>query len=241
MTAPSDDRRIAETRERLREALARSAVEAKFGLEGVAVIFGATIEATDQQRAVLAARANEARRVADVQIAGPLATFLADHEAALATERARTEEADANLIALAAMYGEACGELSRVHKVIRRVALSEIDDEYEAMVVECEATEARADRLEAEVARLKAALGCHILADAYRESFPDNEQDAAHNRKSETWWRLMSRCPVPTDDPLRDACKLAATQIPEVVAHVGRAVASALTNPPDTGDDHAGS
>jgi hypothetical protein len=69
-----------------------------------------------------------------------------------------------------------------------------------------------------EVMRLRAALGCHIQADAYRDSFPDDEQDAACNRKSETWWRLMARCVVPQDDPLHEACSVAAMSIPEVAA-----------------------
>ncbi|CAO4179114.1 hypothetical protein [Methylorubrum populi] len=70
----------AATPEALAEALARSAIEAKFGPEGVSVIFDTPDEATDHQRAVLAARAKEARRVADFAIAGPLAPLLAAHQ-----------------------------------------------------------------------------------------------------------------------------------------------------------------
>lgn len=65
------------TTEALRDALARSAIQAKFGPEGVAVIFDTPDEATDHQRAVLTARAEEALRVADFAIAGPLAPLLA--------------------------------------------------------------------------------------------------------------------------------------------------------------------
>lgn len=68
------------TTEALRDALARSAIEAKFGPEGVAVIFDTPDEATDHQRTVLVARAEEARRVADFAIAGPLAPLLAAHQ-----------------------------------------------------------------------------------------------------------------------------------------------------------------
>jgi hypothetical protein len=46
---------------------------------------------------------------------------------------------------------------------------------------------------EARALRIRDALGAHIQADAYRDSFPDNEADAAYNRKQETWWRLKAR------------------------------------------------
>lgn len=44
-----------------------------------------------------------------------------------------------------------------------------------------------------EINRLRAALGAHIQADAYRDTFPDNEEDGKHLRKQETWWRLTAR------------------------------------------------
>lgn len=37
------------------------------------------------------------------------------------------------------------------------------------------------------------ALGAHIQADAYRDTFLDNDEDAKYLRKQETYWRLMSR------------------------------------------------
>ena len=46
---------------------------------------------------------------------------------------------------------------------------------------------------EARAISLKEALGAHIQADAYRDSFPDDDRDVEHNRKQETWWRLKAR------------------------------------------------
>ena len=40
---------------------------------------------------------------------------------------------------------------------------------------------------------LKIALGYHINADAYRDTFPDNEADAKQLSRSETWHRLKAR------------------------------------------------
>lgn len=41
--------------------------------------------------------------------------------------------------------------------------------------------------------RIAEALGAHLIADAYRDTFPDNEQDAKYLRKQETFWRLTAR------------------------------------------------
>lgn len=79
----------------------------------------------------------------------------------------------------------------------------------------------------AENEQLRRALGCHMQADAYRETLPDSEEDAAGLRKSETWWRLMARCAIAPESDLADACGSAALQIPEVVAQVEAAVAAA--------------
>ena len=46
---------------------------------------------------------------------------------------------------------------------------------------------------EARILRIKEALGAHLQADAYRDTFPDNEADAAYLRKQETYWRLKAR------------------------------------------------
>lgn len=46
---------------------------------------------------------------------------------------------------------------------------------------------------EAQSLRIMEALGAHIIADSYRDTYPDNEQDAAYLRKQETFWRLTAR------------------------------------------------
>ena len=58
--------------------------------------------------------------------------------------------------------------------------------------------------------RLRQALGAHMQADAYRDDFPDNEQDAKSLRKSETWWRLTARGWLVGDDD--DRCLQLAKQ-----------------------------
>ena len=40
---------------------------------------------------------------------------------------------------------------------------------------------------------LRQAIGAHIQADAYRDTFPDSEDDAKYLRRQETWWRLKAR------------------------------------------------
>lgn len=40
---------------------------------------------------------------------------------------------------------------------------------------------------------LKTALGAHLRADAYRDTFPDDKQDADYLLRQETWWRLKAR------------------------------------------------
>lgn len=46
---------------------------------------------------------------------------------------------------------------------------------------------------EAQTLRIKEALGAHLIADGYRDAFPDDEHDAAYLRKQETFWRLTAR------------------------------------------------
>lgn len=46
---------------------------------------------------------------------------------------------------------------------------------------------------EARAMRIRDALGAHLQADAYRDTFPDSAVDAAYLRKQETWWRLKAR------------------------------------------------
>jgi hypothetical protein len=87
----------------------------------------------------------------------------------------------------------------------------------------------RVREVETENEHLRRALGCHIQADSYRETFPDSAEDAAGLRKSETWWRLMARCAVSLDSELADACGRAALAIPEVVAEIEKAFAAART------------
>lgn len=58
----------------------------------------------------------------------------------------------------------------------------------------------RCTRYAEENLRLRQALGAHIQADAYRDDVPDNDQDAAHLRKQETWWRLTARGWLTEDD-----------------------------------------
>lgn len=63
---------------------------------------------------------------------------------------------------------------------------------------------------QAEIARLRGAMGAHIQADAYRDAFPDDEQDAAYLRKQETWWRLTGRSWL--DEDTASACARAAKE-----------------------------
>lgn len=53
---------------------------------------------------------------------------------------------------------------------------------------------------EAAALRIKEALGAHIMADAYRDTFPDDEQDEKYLRKQETYWRLKARQWMTTND-----------------------------------------
>lgn len=53
-------------------------------------------------------------------------------------------------------------------------------------------------------ASIKGALGAHIIADAYRDTFPDDAADAAQLRKQETYWRLMARSWL--GDDLEEEC-----------------------------------
>lgn len=48
-------------------------------------------------------------------------------------------------------------------------------------------------RGEARLIAIKDALGAHLQADAYRDAFPYDDEDAAYLRKQETWWRLKAR------------------------------------------------
>jgi hypothetical protein len=46
---------------------------------------------------------------------------------------------------------------------------------------------------EARRLRIEAALGAHLIADSYRDTFPDSSEDAKYLRKQETFWRLKAR------------------------------------------------
>lgn len=80
-------------------------------------------------------------------------------------------------------------------------------------VTEREAGNRLVDRmtpLQEENMRLRQALGAHIQADAYRDTFPDDAKDAAYLRKQETFWRLTARGWLEGDDS--DICAQAAKQ-----------------------------
>ena len=66
----------------------------------------------------------------------------------------------------------------------------------------------RIAELESEIEKLREALGAHLIADGYRDEFPDDEDDAKYLRKSETYWRLSAR--KWTDDELAYSCALVA-------------------------------
>ena len=123
------------TPDALREALARSAIEAKFGPEGVAVLFDIPAEATEHQRAVITARANEARRVADFALAGPLAPILATLAASEAARQTAERERDD--------FDKAMRVFAEAYIGVHETALAE---------------EARAVLAEAKATRLEAAL-----------------------------------------------------------------------------------
>ncbi len=53
---------------------------------------------------------------------------------------------------------------------------------------------------EAAALRIKEALGAHIIADAYRDTFPDDDQDAKYLRKMETYWRLKAKSWLSVND-----------------------------------------
>ena len=84
------------------------------------------------------------------------------------------------------------------------------------------AAEEAADKIE----RLREALGAHIQADAYRDTFPDDDEDAAYLRKQETWWRLAARNWL--SDSLADECAFAAKKralmLPETVEAIEKAL-----------------
>ena len=83
---------------------------------------------------------------------------------------------------------------------------------------------ARITELEAENARLREAVGAHIQADAYRDSFPDDDDDAAYLSKGETNWRLTARAWL--DEATLDQCAQAAkkrviSELPNARAALG--------------------
>ncbi len=65
-----------------------------------------------------------------------------------------------------------------------------------------------ADELRAEVGRLRICVGLHVNADAYADTFPEDAEDAAQLRKSETWHRLSARSVLLERD--KDVCNQAA-------------------------------
>lgn len=62
--------------------------------------------------------------------------------------------------------------------------------------------------LRAEVGRLRICVGLHVNADAYADTFPEDAEDAAQLRKSETWHRLSARSVLLERD--KDVCNQAA-------------------------------
>ena len=58
--------------------------------------------------------------------------------------------------------------------------------------------------------QIRAALGAHVEADAYRDSIPEDDQDAALLRQQETWWRLTARSWL--DEDTASACARAAKE-----------------------------
>ncbi|MDV2983502.1 UNVERIFIED_CONTAM: hypothetical protein Q9R58_04180 [Methylobacteriaceae bacterium AG10] len=143
----------AATPEALAEALARSAIEAKFGPEGVSVIFDTPDDATDHQRAVLSARAEEARRVADFAIAGPLAPLLA----ALQQVTAERDEARVELHNVDLALEGLVADTSRAAAICRWIgqcqtaedALATVTAEAASLRAEVEAAACLIDRLQA--------------------------------------------------------------------------------------------
>lgn len=89
---------------------------------------------------------------------------------------------------------------------------------------------------DAQIARLELIVGLYRNADAYADTFPDDEVDAKQLRKSETWHRLAARSHI--DDPLDDACQQAAKQwmlnLPDVQTALAKARAE-LENTNDKG------
>jgi len=86
---------------------------------------------------------------------------------------------------------------------------------------------------------LKSALGYHINADAYRDSFPDDEADAASLKKQETWNRLTARSLL-TEDMEEDCNRFMkdhAMSQPDMVETVRAAQASLKATRPEAAAD----
>ena len=85
----------------------------------------------------------------------------------------------------------------------------------------------RVAALSVENMQLREALGAHIQADAYRDSFPDDEEDARYLRKQEAFWRLAARSWI--DERLSGECAQVAkeryVQSPEFQAKMAATLA----------------
>lgn len=106
-------------------------------------------------------------------------------------------------------------------EALERIVLARIE---RAVLTERKSLSRTIAEKDAENAKLRAAYGCHIQADAYWGTFPDNEEDAAQLRKSATRWRLTAREVVAEGSELHDACAEAAKGIPSVKAEIVAAI-----------------
>lgn len=66
---------------------------------------------------------------------------------------------------------------------------------------------------EARALSIKEALGAHLIADGYRDAFPDDAADAKHLRKQETYWRLKARQWLMSDADADDCVQRATKRV----------------------------
>lgn len=93
--------------------------------------------------------------------------------------------------------------------------MSDKDEHYAALEAMNEKHRKNWCEAMSELSKLKIAYGCHVQADAYRDTFPDNEEDAKYLRKQETWWRLTARAKAgeALESECADAAKSSAQSI----------------------------
>ena len=94
----------------------------------------------------------------------------------------------------------------------------------------------RIQQLAAENARLRTIVGLHINADAYRDTFPDDDEDAKQLRESETWHRLQARSLLTDQDEsnCEEAAKNWLRERPEFQASI-EAARKAMEREPGAG------